>query len=112
MDTDAFNRLMEDERPQRSEGPRVATGYNSKEGDGADRLCKALYGRKPKAKDYLGGSDAVMLYDAASKIHRLTQQLQFNEASVATAALEALEGLENGNYHEVRSILKTLCEEL
>ncbi len=36
--------------------------------DGTDRLCLALYGRKARARDYLGGSDARMLHDAADRL--------------------------------------------
>jgi hypothetical protein len=36
--------------------------------DGTERLCRALYGRKAKASDYLGGSQARMLHDAADRI--------------------------------------------
>lgn len=40
--------------------------------DGTERLCRSLYGRKATARDYLGGSDARMLHDAAD---RLTESL-------------------------------------
>ncbi|MBA1445851.1 MAG: hypothetical protein M3H12_18680 [Chromatiales bacterium] len=36
--------------------------------DGTDALCLALYGRKAKPADYLGGSEAKMLYDAAKVV--------------------------------------------
>jgi hypothetical protein len=38
--------------------------------DGTDRLCRALYGAA-KPADYLGGSDAKMLHDAADRIAEL-----------------------------------------
>jgi hypothetical protein len=38
--------------------------------DGTERLCLALYGRKPQPRDYLGGSEARMLHDAASALSR------------------------------------------
>lgn len=38
---------------------------------GTDRLCVALYGRKAEAGDYVGGSEAKMLFDAAVEIERL-----------------------------------------
>jgi len=38
------------------------------EGDGIDRLCKALYGRDPRPSDYLGGSNAKMLHDAVGAL--------------------------------------------
>jgi len=40
-------------------------------GDGTERLCQALYGRKATARDYVGGSDAKMLHDAADRIAEL-----------------------------------------
>lgn len=39
--------------------------------DGTNTLCLAVYGRKAKPKDYIGGSEANMLYDAAKLIHKL-----------------------------------------
>lgn len=36
--------------------------------DGTERLCQALYGRKATPRDYLGGSDARMLHDAADRL--------------------------------------------
>lgn len=36
--------------------------------DGTERLCRALYGRKATARDYLGGSNARMLHDAADRL--------------------------------------------
>lgn len=39
--------------------------------DGTERLCHALYGRPARPRDYLGGSDARMLHDAADLIARL-----------------------------------------
>lgn len=36
--------------------------------DGLDRLSRALYGRKPNAQEYLGGSDAKILHDAADAL--------------------------------------------
>lgn len=36
--------------------------------DGIDELCRALYGRAAKPKDYLGSSEAKMLYDAAKVV--------------------------------------------
>jgi hypothetical protein len=39
--------------------------------DGTARLCRALYGRKERPADYLMGSDARMLHDAADTIARL-----------------------------------------
>jgi len=36
--------------------------------DGTGRLCLALYGRQARPRDYLGGSEARMLHDAADKL--------------------------------------------
>ena len=44
--------------------------------DGTDRLCQVVYGRSPKAEDYLGGSNAKMLHDAADKIEELKKQIE------------------------------------
>jgi hypothetical protein len=38
--------------------------------DGTELLCRAVYGRKAKTQDYLGGSEARMLHDAANMIKR------------------------------------------
>jgi hypothetical protein len=40
-------------------------------GDGTDRLCRAVYGRPAEPRDYLGGANAQMLYDAADMIEAL-----------------------------------------
>jgi hypothetical protein len=51
--------------------------------DGTDRLCMALYGRLSEAEDYLGGSDAKMLHDAADRITQLQTQLDSLRARAA-----------------------------
>ncbi len=43
--------------------------------DGTDKLCQAVYGRAAKASDYLGGSEARMLHDAADKITELKRMM-------------------------------------
>ena len=40
--------------------------------DGTDRLCMAVYGRPAKPRDYIGGANAQMLYDAADLVSALT----------------------------------------
>ena len=40
-------------------------------GDGTDRLCMAVYGRPAEPRDYIGGANAQMLYDAADMIESL-----------------------------------------
>lgn len=61
--------------------------------DGTERLCRALYGRKARARDYLGGSDARMLHDAADLLDsrsvadgalRLAAQRLLDEALLKT----------------------------
>lgn len=42
---------------------------------GTDKLCMALYGRPAQPRDYLGGSDAKMLHDAAEVIAALAKLL-------------------------------------
>jgi len=42
--------------------------------DGIDRLCWAVYKRAAKPSDYLGGSEAKMLHDAAKKIGELKEE--------------------------------------
>ena len=39
--------------------------------DGTDQLCELLYGRKASPRDYLGGSEAQMLFDAVAEIENL-----------------------------------------
>ena len=39
--------------------------------DGTESLCYAVYDRQPEVSDYLGGSKAKMLYDAATMIAKL-----------------------------------------
>lgn len=55
--------------------------------------------------------DYVRHKEASETIHRLNQIIDFERATVATAAKEALEELENGNTHEVKNILKILMGE-
>lgn len=43
--------------------------------DGTDKLCLELYGRKGGTAEYLGGSDAKMLFDAAAKIAELKVEI-------------------------------------
>ena len=45
-------------------------------GDGVDRLAKAVYGRKPEPRDYVGGSTAQILYDAAQLIGHLQNEIK------------------------------------
>lgn len=44
---------------------------DSKGEDGTDKLCRAVYGREATPRDYLGGSEARMLHDAAALIMEL-----------------------------------------
>ena len=47
--------------------------------DGAARLCAILYGRKDKPRDWLGGSNAMMIHDAVREIERLRVLAAFCE---------------------------------
>jgi len=42
--------------------------------DNLDELCEVLYERRPKAADYLGGSDAQILKDATTEILTLRKE--------------------------------------
>ena len=44
--------------------------------DGTDALCLALYGLPAEPRDYLGGSEARMLHDAAAKLVELRTALE------------------------------------
>ena len=44
--------------------------------DGTARLCRTLYLRKEEPRDYIGGSEARMLHDAAEEIERLRAALK------------------------------------
>ena len=44
--------------------------------DGTDKLCHALYKRKAKATDYIGGIDARILYDGAARITELEAEIE------------------------------------
>ncbi len=50
--------------------------------DGTDALCLALYGRKAGPKDWLGGSQAKMLHDAAARIDRLQTRITEQQATI------------------------------
>ena len=61
--------------------------------DGTDKLCQALYGRPAEAKDYLGGSNAKMLYDAAATINETVDALKclrFHSLDAQKLATDAL----------------------
>jgi hypothetical protein len=48
--------------------------------DGTDRLCEVVYQRLAEPHDYLGGSQARMLHDAATEIQRLREELKCEQA--------------------------------
>jgi len=50
--------------------------------DGTETLCRAVYKRKAAAKDYVGGADANMLYDAATAINQFRGALAASEERV------------------------------
>lgn len=43
--------------------------------DGTERLCRVLYGRSAQVQDYIGGSNAKMLHDAARRITEVQDKL-------------------------------------
>jgi hypothetical protein len=51
-------------------------GHRPGSEDGTCRLCRAVYGREPRMRDYLGGSQAHMLHDAADLIARLRAEAE------------------------------------
>lgn len=57
--------------------------------DGTERLCQALYGRKAAPRDYIGGSDAKMLHDAADRIIELAAGDCVECRSGSSASLQA-----------------------
>nr|BDD48123.1 hypothetical protein 39 [Balneolaceae bacterium] len=66
-----FARFVEKHKANESENkeaPASAVEALVSGSDGTDELCNALYGRKAKPEDYLGGSDAKMLKDAAKVV--------------------------------------------
>lgn len=54
--------------------------------DGTERLCRALYGREPQPRDYVGGSNAPMMHDAADRVARLTPTPEEREDAELLAA--------------------------
>ena len=50
---------------------------------GTAKLCKVLYGRPPRPRDYLGGSDSRMLSDAADEIERLRESERLSREMLA-----------------------------
>jgi len=60
--------------------------------DGTEKLCQAIYDRNAKASDYVGGSEAKMLYDGANKIEALQKQCGiYREALVKITTIVPLE---------------------
>jgi len=49
---------------------------SDKHENGTERLCRALYGRRPIPTDYLGGSEAKMLHEAAETIVELREEME------------------------------------
>ncbi len=73
--------------------------------DATDALCTTMYGRRAKPGDYLGGSQAEMLWDAARRIARAKRRfatlLQLSSA-VASAPTR----------RELKSVASTAIREL
>jgi hypothetical protein len=53
---------------QRYQKHRMSLHEQAAKYDGLDRLGMAVYGRKPEPREYIGGSSAVILEDAATVI--------------------------------------------
>ena len=74
--------------------------------DGTERLCQAVYGKKEEPGNYLGGSEAKMLHDAADLIEKLRAeafrfcQQGINMSMVWGHTVEAL--------HRTRDLLSSL----
>lgn len=77
--------------------------------DGTDRLCRAIYGREPRPADYIGGADAKMLHDAATKIDALERRVEVlrAERDALLAVKEAASKLYGAalSHDEVRLLL-------
>ena len=56
--------------------------------DGTERLCLAVYGRPAQPRDFLGGSQAHMLHDAADAIAKLRRERE-NDAALKRATRRA-----------------------
>lgn len=75
--------------------------------DGTERLCQAVYGRRPEARDWLGGSEARMLHAGADLIERLklteeaARHYRFagSEGSLAFLRRRGWTGGERGLWH-------------
>lgn len=50
--------------------------------DGTERLGRAIYGRAPRVEEYLGGSEAKMLHDAANRVELLQGELAAARAEI------------------------------
>jgi len=79
--------------------------------DGTETLCKELYGRPEQARDYIGGSEAQMLYDAAAKIAELKELLcmMTPDKEAYAAAQEALGDPPKKIIDMTEAELKGLC---
>ena len=60
--------------------------------DGTARLCRALYGRAETPRDYLGGSHARMLYDAADRLETAQGILAANQCTNCGAFVQPNNG--------------------
>ncbi len=67
---DEVSKLILDLRSEAEAGKKMEA-----QPDGVTRLCAAVYGRKETVRDWVGGSEAKMLYDAADEIEQLRAEL-------------------------------------
>lgn len=63
--------------------------------DKLDDLAETLYGRPAAAREYVGGSDARILGDAAERIRMLTDALERAQRLLSVCEFDAPEDLED-----------------
>lgn len=73
--------------------------------DGTDRLCQAVYGRKSLPRDYIGGSSARMLHDAAALIEALADRASSPALKADCAQLLPGGKLDDTTYEAIESAL-------
>lgn len=76
------------ERDQLRAQVEDAERYKHADGDGTDRLVRAIHGRKAKGRDYIGGSQANMLHEGADLIEELRARVAELEGERAWRPIE------------------------
>lgn len=64
------------------------------EDDCTDQLCRTLYGRGARPADYLGGSNATMLHDAAVRIETQNAEITMLKDQLRSQAASAKMGMD------------------